>query len=88
MKFMQGAASKVYRLYADGFRSMTVGRTLWLVIIIKLVIMFAVLRLFFMPDILGSRYDNDADRAEAVRLQLAAGTDADPNTTDQQSITN
>lgn len=83
MKFMLGAAAKVYRMYADGFRSMTVGRTLWLVIIIKLVIMFAVLRLFFMPDILGSRYDNDTDRAEAVRSHLAADTNAAPDTTDQ-----
>lgn len=61
---------KVFHMYADGFRSMTVGRTLWLVIIIKLIIMFAIIRLLFMPDILGTRYDNDADRAEAVRRQL------------------
>ncbi len=37
-------------LYVDGFRSMTLGRTLWLIILIKLFIMFAILRIFFFPD--------------------------------------
>lgn len=49
---------------------MTVGRSLWLMIIIKLVILFAVLKVFFFPDLLSSNYDNDADRAEAVRSTL------------------
>ena len=59
--------NKIITFYADGFRSMTVGRTLWILILVKLFIFFAVLKLFFFPDILQSRYDNDADRAEAVR---------------------
>ncbi|MCM1005452.1 MAG: DUF4492 domain-containing protein [Lachnospiraceae bacterium] len=58
---------KIYTLYADGFRSMTVGRSLWLMIVIKLLILFAVLKVFFFPDLLSSGYDNDSDRAEAVR---------------------
>lgn len=58
-------------LYIDGFRSMTIGRKLWLIIAIKLVLFFLVLKLFFFPDILSSRYDNDNDRAEAVRSALA-----------------
>lgn len=41
--------SRVIRFYADGFRSMTLGRTLWCIILIKLFIMFAVLRVFFFP---------------------------------------
>lgn len=61
---------RIYTFYADGFRAMTVGRTLWLVIIIKLVIMFAVIRLFFMPDILGG-YGSDSERAAAVRENLS-----------------
>ena len=43
-------ASSVWHLYYDGFRSMTVGRTLWAVILIKLFIIFAVLKLFFFPN--------------------------------------
>lgn len=60
---------RIYRFYADGFRNMTVGRTLWLVIIIKLVVMFVIIRMLFMPDILGG-YDDDAARADAVRKSL------------------
>lgn len=65
------ALRAVRDLYVDGFRSMTVGRRLWLLIAIKLVLFFLVLKLFFFPDILSSRYDNDNDRAEAVRNNLA-----------------
>ena len=64
--------SRIARFYVDGFRQMTIGRTLWAIIIIKLVVIFAVLKLFFFPDLLGTRYDNDADRADAVREALAA----------------
>ncbi|MBR6287106.1 MAG: DUF4492 domain-containing protein [Bacteroidaceae bacterium] len=38
---------KIISFYVDGFRSMTWGRRLWVLIIVKLFIMFAVLRLFF-----------------------------------------
>ena len=40
----------IFRFYVDGFRSMTLGRTLWAIILLKLFIMFAILRLFFFPD--------------------------------------
>lgn len=61
---------KTYRFYRDGFRSMTVGRYLWAMILIKLFILFFVFKLFFFPDILQRDYDNDADRAAAVRNSL------------------
>ena len=48
---------KVYHLYADGFRSMTVGKVLWTVIIIKLFVIFFVLKLFFFPDVLKQKAD-------------------------------
>lgn len=57
-------------MYVDGFRQMTVGRKLWLLILIKLFIFFAILRLFFFPNVLATEYDNDADRAAAVRSAL------------------
>lgn len=61
---------RTYRFYRDGFRSMTVGRYLWAMILIKLFILFFVFKLFFFPDILQRDYDNDADRAAAVRNSL------------------
>ena len=40
---------RIVRFYLDGFRSMTLGRTLWGIILLKLFIMFAVLKAFFFP---------------------------------------
>ena len=48
---------RVYDLYADGFRNMKLGRTLWTIIIIKLFIMFFVLKLFFFPNFLSRCWD-------------------------------
>lgn len=61
---------RIVDMYIDGFRNMTIGRKLWVLIIIKLFIMFAILKLFFFPDILNSKYDNDNDRAQHVRNEL------------------
>lgn len=61
---------RIWRFYADGFKSMTIGRYLWAIILIKLFIMFAVLRLFFFPDILSRDYATDEERAQAVRTHL------------------
>lgn len=63
--------SRITRFYVEGFKSMTnVGRSLWLLIIIKVIIMFAVLKIFFFPDILSDTYNDDGERAEAVRNAL------------------
>ena len=37
---------RVYDLYVDGFRHMTLGKTLWAVIAVKLVIIFLVLKVY------------------------------------------
>ena len=61
---------RIIRFYVEGFKSMTVGKTLWALIILKLFIMFAILKLFSFPDLLSSNYDNDDDRAQHVRNEL------------------
>ena len=61
---------RIYRFYRDGFRSMTVGRELWLLILVKLFLVFFVLKLFFFPDLLEENYDTDLQRADAVRHSL------------------
>lgn len=60
----------IYRFYADGFRSMTIGRKLWLIIGIKLFVFFVILKLFFFPDILSRDFDTDEERAQHVRSTL------------------
>ena len=60
----------IVRFYLDGFRRMTVGKTLWKVIIIKLIVMFAILKLFFFPNFLAENFQNDQQRADHVFQQL------------------
>ena len=53
-----------FKMYADGIRRMTWGRQLWLLVIIKLIIIFAVLRLcFFRPARAGLA---DSERSDTV----------------------
>ena len=44
--------ARIWTFYRDGFREMTLGRTLWAIILIKLFIMFFILKLFFFPSFL------------------------------------
>ncbi|HEB70015.1 MAG TPA: DUF4492 domain-containing protein [Desulfobulbus sp.] len=64
------AAIRVFRFYVEGFRRMTLGRTLWKVIVIKLIIMFGVLKLFFFHDFLGTKFSTDEQRANYVLSEL------------------
>ena len=52
---------QIAEFYADGFRRMTLGRTLWALIGVKLLIIFAVLKLFFFPAFLKGSEDEKAD---------------------------
>lgn len=65
-------AGRIFGFYINGFRRMTVGKTLWKVIIIKLIIMFGVLKLFFFQDFLGTRFSTDQQRADYVLEQITA----------------
>jgi hypothetical protein len=60
------AAGKIISFYWQGFRSMRTGKTLWLIIIIKLIIIFGFLKLVFYPDHLHTRFDSDTERAAFV----------------------
>lgn len=60
----------IYRFYRNGFRTMTLGKTLWKIILIKLIVMFAILKLFFFPDFLKSNFSTDQQRANHVFEQI------------------
>jgi len=62
--------SRIFAFYLDGFRNMRLGRTLWKIILLKLVILFAVLKWLFFPDVLKTHYDNDEARADHVLQRL------------------
>ena len=59
---------KVYNLYYDGFRHMRLGRTLWAIILIKLFIIFAVLKVFFFPNFLKEHAQGDESGYVATEL--------------------
>lgn len=59
---------KAFKLYYDGFREMTLGRTLWAIILVKLAIMFLVLKIFFFPYVLGGK--TDVEKADFVSREL------------------
>ncbi len=65
-----GIVRRVWRFYRDGFASMTVGRTLWVIIGIKLVVFFVIIKWVFFPDFLSGQSDNDEGKAEYVRDRL------------------
>jgi len=61
---------RIWLFYYNGFRNMTVGKNLWTVILIKLFILFFILRLFFFPNFLNSMFKTDKERGDYVREQL------------------
>ena len=62
---------KVFRFYLEGFRNMNLwGRQVWIIILVKLFILFVVLRIFFFPDFLKSKFNSDEERSEYVLEQL------------------
>lgn len=65
----QGLLSRIFHLYYDGFRTMTLGKTLWAVILIKLAIIFLVLKLFFFPDFINTNAKN-GDEAGFVSKEI------------------
>ena len=66
----QNIFKKIFRFYYEGFKSMTIGKTLWVIIIIKLFILFFVLKLFFFPNLLKKNYNTDEERSRHVIEQL------------------
>ncbi len=61
--------SRILKFYMDGFRSMTLGRTLWCIILLKLFIMFAVLKAFFFPAYLQGEKQ---EKEETVSTELTS----------------
>ena len=66
---MKGILKAIGVFYMEGFRRMTLGKTLWCIILVKLFILFFVLKFFFFPRFL-SRYPTDAQKQEYVGEEL------------------
>lgn len=60
----------IFFFYYDGFKRMKMGKTLWLIIAVKLFLFFFVMKFFFFQETLQTRFSNDTDRAEEVIQNL------------------
>ena len=60
---------RIFRFYYEGFRSMDLGKTLWLIILIKLFIMFVILKIFFFPRFL-NQFDTKEEKENYVSKEL------------------
>ena len=64
---------RIWIFYRDGFRNMTWGRPLMWLILLKFVILFAVLRLFFFRPAMQGLTDEEKSDRVAEQL-LSSGT--------------
>jgi len=60
----------IYTFYTEGFKSMRLGKKLWLLIAIKLFILFAVMKWLFFPNFLETHFQNDTQRSHYILEQL------------------
>jgi Domain of unknown function (DUF4492) len=64
-------AARVFRFYYEGFTTLSSwGRKVWIIILVKLFIIFAILKIFFFPDFLKKNFVNDEQRSEYVLDKL------------------
>jgi len=65
---MKNTVVSIWNFYIDGFKNMTWGRTLWLLILLKVIILFFLLRLFFFQPVLAGK--SEEQKIEHVGEQL------------------
>jgi len=60
----------VLSFYIEGFKNMKLGKSLWLLIAIKLFILFVIMKWLFFPNYLKENFINDNQRSEYILQQL------------------
>ncbi len=68
---------RIFYFYVDGFRRMKLGKTLWAIILIKLFVMFVVLKLFFFPNFLNTHFSTDEEKSEYILESLTKSENHD-----------
>lgn len=70
-KTIMELVKKVVRFYIDGFKNMTLGKSLWIMIILKVIFLIIIMKVLFFPNFLSSNFSNDEERSSYVRQTLA-----------------
>ena len=65
---MKKTIISIYNFYRDGFKNMTWGKQLWLLIFLKVIILFLILRVFFFKPVMSGKTDDQ--KSEYVGTQL------------------
>lgn len=65
-------ASAIFKFYVEGFRRMTLGKTLWAIILVKLFIMFALVKPLLLPNRLNSQCDTPSEKSAFVADKLTS----------------
>ena len=66
---MKKVVTAIWDFYSEGFKSMTWGRELWLLILLKAIILFLLLRVFFFrPTLAGKSQEQKIDYIERQLL--------------------
>jgi uncharacterized membrane protein len=60
----------IFTFYRDGFKGMVLGKKLWKIILIKLFVMFVILKLFFFPNYLNTKFHTDQEKGNYVLEQI------------------
>jgi len=68
--------ASIIKFYVDGFRRMTLGKTLWAIILVKLFVLFAIVKVFLLPNHLNSVCDTSAQKSACVADHLTALADS------------
>ncbi len=66
LKFLKNS----YAFYRNGFAEMLLGKKLWKIILIKLFVMFVILKFFFFPNYLNTKFKTDKAKGNYVLEQI------------------
>jgi len=75
MKSIRHTMTAVWHFYRDAYRNMTWGRTLVWLLLLKVFILFAILRVFFFKPAMAGLSDEERSRVVGERI---AGSPAEP----------
>ncbi|HAN0691498.1 TPA: DUF4492 domain-containing protein [Campylobacter jejuni] len=70
LKHLYFSISQIFNFYKEGFKNLTLGKTLWKIIFIKLFVMFAILKLFVFDVNFNSIFKSDKEKSTFVLKNL------------------
>ncbi len=70
LRHLYFSISQIFNFYKEGFKNLTLGKTLWKIIFIKLFVMFVILKLFVFDVNFNSIFKSDKEKSTFVLKNL------------------